>query len=235
MNTVLFSTAASIAIIHTAIGVDHYIPFVAMSKANKWSFLKTMVVTFVCGLGHVLSSVVLGLAGIWLGSQISHLVGIENFRGEIAVWFLIAFGVIYIAWGIRKAVKNKPHKHISSDGKEVWHNHNHCDHDSEQAEAHSQKTRISRSFWPLFILFVLGPCEPLIPLLMYPAAENSPLSVAAVAVIFSVCTIATMLFCVTVVLKGVNMIPIKRMERHSHALAGFAILMCGMAIQFLGI
>ena len=210
MNLVLLSTAATIGIFHTAIGVDHYIPFVAMSTANKWSFAKTMLIVLLCGIGHVLSSVILGLCGIWLGSQLSFLVGIEDLRGELAAWFLLAFGAVYMLWGIRNAVKRKHHGHTHAEG-------------------------THRSFWPLFILLVLGPCEPLIPLLMVPAADTGMLSVAAVAAVFSVCTVATMLLCTAVVLKGVHMIPMKKLERFSHALAGFAVLMCGAAIQIFGI
>jgi len=234
MDFILISTAASLGIFHTAIGVDHYIPFVAMSKANKWSFLKTMLIVLICGIGHVSSSIILGLCGIWIGSHLSFLVGIENFRGEIATWFLIAFGLIYMFWGIRNAIKNKPHKHVLSDGNEVWHDHN-KHHREETNDHHANKNVIHRSFWPLFVLLVLGPCEPLIPLLMYPSVNSGMFSVAMVAVVFSFCTIATMLLCTAVVLKGVNMIPMKKIERYSHALAGFAVLMCGVAIQLFGI
>jgi ABC-type nickel/cobalt efflux system permease component RcnA len=228
------TTAAGIGIFHTAIGVDHYVPFVAMSKANGWSFAKTMVVVFVCGAAHVLSSIILGLCGILLGSQVSSLIGIQDFRGEVAVWFLIAFGAVYMLWGIRNAVRNRPHKHVLTDGKEVWHNHD-AVHGRECGDEHSERTGVSRSFWPLFILFVLGPCELLIPLLMFPAAQGGMMSVIAVAAVFAFCTVGTMLVCAGVVLKGIDMIPAKKIERYSHSLAGFAVLMCGLAIQFLGI
>jgi len=234
MNTVLLSTAASIGIIHTAIGIDHYIPFAAMGKSNNWSFRKTMLVVLICGLGHVSASIILGIFGIVLGAQISALVGIQDMREEIAKWFLISFGLVYMLWGLRRAVRNKPHRHISADGNEVWHDHHKDAHDDEPAETHIE-TKSSRSFWPLFILFVLGPCEPLIPLLMYPAAEAGAASVAMVAVVYSICTITSMIVCTAIVLKGINMIPMKKVERFSHALAGFAVLMCGLAIQFLGI
>ena len=234
MNFILIPTAASLGIFHTAIGVDHYIPFVAMSKANKWSFLKTMLIVLICGIGHVLSSVVLGLIGIWIGSHLSFLEGIEDFRGQIATWFLIAFGLIYMLWGIRNAIKNKPHKHILSDGNEVWHDH-HEHNNKESGEGHTEKGGVHRSFWPLFVLLVLGPCEPLIPLIMYPSVNSGMASVVLVAAVFSVCTIATMLLCTAIVLAGVNMIPMKKVERYSHALAGFAVLMCGVAIQIFGI
>jgi nickel/cobalt exporter len=57
-------TAASIGFFHTLLGPDHYIPFVMIAWARKWSGLKTMIVTFLCGVGHIASSVVLGLIGV---------------------------------------------------------------------------------------------------------------------------------------------------------------------------
>jgi sulfite exporter TauE/SafE len=195
-----------------------------------------MLIVLICGIGHILSSVILGLIGIWLGSQISFLVNIEDMRGEIAKWFLIAFGLIYTLWGIRKAIKNRPHRHILDNGGEVWHIHHEKAHNLEETtDVHAPKSEMPRSFWPLFVLLVLGPCEPLIPLLMYPAAETGMMVVVMVALVFSVCTIAAMIFGTIVVLKGVNMINVKKFERYAHALAGFSILMCGLAIQFLGI
>ena len=236
MNALLLSTAAGLGFFHTLIGVDHYVPFVAMSKTGKWSMKKTLFIVFICGIGHILGSVVLGLLGIWLGAQVTILVGIEDIRGEIATWFLIAFGIIYMLWGIRRAVKNKPHRHVLPGGDEIWHGHGGKSHEGDASlDAHAQDTGVSRSFWPLFILLVLGPCEPLIPLLMYPAAEAGMMAVAAVAIVFSICTITAMLLGTFVVLKGINMIKTPRLERYTHVLAGFSILMCGLAIQFLGI
>ena len=61
---VLLYTAATIAVLHTALGPDHYLVFTAMGKAQGWSLAKTLRITALCGLGHVASSVLLGLAGI---------------------------------------------------------------------------------------------------------------------------------------------------------------------------
>ena len=234
MNLILVSTAAGLAIFHTAIGVDHYIPFVAMSKANKWSFVKTMLIVLICGAGHILASVILGMTVIWLGSKINFK-GVDELRGNFATWFLIAFGLIYMLFGIKNAIKNKPHKHIISGGNEVWHEHKHDAHIHEN-DKDANNRGVSKSFWPLFIVLVLGPCETLIPLIVEAAAlDSAVINVAAVTVVFSACTIATMLLCTAIVLKGVNMLPMKKIERYSHALAGFTVLMCGLAIMFLGI
>ena len=54
---VLAGATASIGFIHTALGPDHYIPFIALSKSQNWSKLKTVWVTALSGLGHVGSSI----------------------------------------------------------------------------------------------------------------------------------------------------------------------------------
>ena len=40
-STLLLWTAASIGFVHTLLGPDHYLPFVAMSRAGGWSARKT--------------------------------------------------------------------------------------------------------------------------------------------------------------------------------------------------
>ena len=52
--TLLSVTAISIGFIHTILGPDHYLPFIVLSQAKKWSLKKTMLITFLCGIGHVL-------------------------------------------------------------------------------------------------------------------------------------------------------------------------------------
>jgi nickel/cobalt transporter (NicO) family protein len=72
-------TAVSIGFFHTILGPDHYLPFVVLSESKKWSLKKTMSITFLCGLGHVIGSVVLGFAGIAIGISISKIVAVESF------------------------------------------------------------------------------------------------------------------------------------------------------------
>ena len=96
---ILTVNAMAVGFIHTVIGPDHYLPFIVMSKARGWSALKTTWITLGCGLGHVASSIVLGIVGFSIGAGLKHLEWIESIRGEVAAWLLIAFGVLYAAWG----------------------------------------------------------------------------------------------------------------------------------------
>lgn len=89
--------------------------------------------------------------------------------------------------------------------------------------------------WILFIIFVLGPCEPLIPILMYPAAEINISGLIFVTSVFAVTTILTMQAVVFVTLRGINLVPLGKAERYTHLLAGAMILLSGVGIQFLGL
>ena len=71
---------------HTLIGLDHTLPFVVLGRSQGWSLRKTLALTALCGLGHVLSSIVLGLLGIWLGIGLAGLEGIEASRGNLEAY-----------------------------------------------------------------------------------------------------------------------------------------------------
>jgi len=234
---ILMLTAASIGFFHTLFGPDHYVPFIVMAKAKKWSYLKTIFITVICGLGHVGSSIILGLLGIFLGLAVSQLEVVESIRGDWAAWALIAFGLMYFVYGIRQAIRNKPHQHFHahSDGHLHAHKHQHQGEHVHVHEENSQSLLKKPVPWALFIIFVLGPCEPLIPILMYPAAKQSVKLMFLVAGIFSLTTILTMLSAVLFMTFGVNLVSFKKAERYVHAISGLAILLCGCAIQFLGL
>ena len=232
--TVLAVTAASMGLAHTLLGPDHYLPFVVMAKARKWPMAKTVAITVACGLGHIGSSVLLGMAGIALGLAVARIKALESLRGNLAAWALIAFGLAYCAWGLRRAWRSQPHSHQHFDGDGNGHCHDHG-HDGGHVHVHQELNSPSLTPWILFTIFVFGPCEPLIPLLMYPAAQHNPHGVLVVASIFGLTTIGTMVGVVMISSWGIQLLPMAKLERYSHALAGAAIFLCGVAIQFLGL
>ena len=230
----LVITAASIGFLHTLLGPDHYLPFIMMSWARKWSRTKTIVITFLCGLGHIASSIVLGMIGVSMGLAVKKLEIIESSRGNIAAWLLIAFGLAYLVWGLRRAYKNKPHMHTHIHTGASGHEHQHGHH-SEHGHLHNSAGRSSITPWALFAIFIFGPCEPLIPILMYPAAKIGFFGVLIVVLVFAAATIATMLGAVLLAGSGVNFLPLAKVQRFAHVIAGATIFLCGLAIQFLGL
>jgi len=227
----LCATAFSVGAIHTVLGPDHYVPFVAMSRAGGWSTGRTMLVTAACGLAHVGSSIVIGLAGLALGIAVLALEGLEAVRGDVAAWLLIGFGLAYLVWGLVRAARSHAphaHAHVHADG--TVHAHEHT-HDVAHLHLHHAPAAAVWTPWVLFLIFAFGPCEPLIPLLMYPAAKASPLAVAAVVVAFTLATVATMLVAVVVLRSGATLVPPAPLRRYAHALAGLAVLTCGILVK----
>ena len=89
--------------------------------------------------------------------------------------------------------------------------------------------------WALFIVFILGPCEALIPLFMYPAAQQSAGLVVAVAAVFGVVTLLTMLGCVAATTIGLDKLKLPSTGRYAHAVAGASVVLCGVAVSFVGL
>lgn len=252
---VLAGTAATIGFVHTVIGPDHYLPFIVISRARQWPLGKTLFISFLCGLGHVLSSVVLAFIGIGLGIAVSQLERAESARGNMAAWLLIGFGLAYAIWGLRRALRHRPHEHphfhlkgeagieaMPKDNLAVnearltpeKHNHLHI-HEAEHIHLHEDEGKKSLTPWILFIIFVFGPCEPLIPLVMFPASEHSVTGVILVTAAFASATILTMLSLIALSAYGLSFVRLGKLERFSHALAGAIIFLSGLAVQFLGL
>lgn len=232
-------TAASVGFLHTLCGPDHYLPFVAMSRVGRWSLRKTAAVTLLCGLGHVASSVLLGFVGIAFGVLLFKLETIESHRGNVAAWLLIAFGWTYFVWGVVRAVRNRPHTHLHVHPDGTVHEHEHT-HQAEHLHPHAGPSRgaakvaaPARSLtpWVLLTIFMFGPCEPLIPMVMYPAAQANVWGVVCVTLLFGLTTLATMTSMVLLMYHGVGALRFDRMHRYSHALAGLVVLSCGVAIK----
>jgi sulfite exporter TauE/SafE len=219
-----------VGFVPTVAGPDHYIPFLAMSRAGRWSAGKTLFVTVCCGVGHVLGSIVLGALGVALGWNLTRLEWLEGVRGSAAGWCLLGFGLAYLAWGIRRSMRGRRHSHLHTHSDGVTHAHEH-DHHHEHAHVHRSPALNRVTPWALFTIFVFGPCEPLVPLLMYPAAAHSVKAVALVAGVFALTTIGTMTAIVMAGRRGLSAARFGLIERHSHVLAGLAITLCGAAIQ----
>ena len=226
----LYASAASLGFVHTILGPDHYLPFIVLSKARKWSSNKTMWITFFSGIGHVGSSVIIGMLGIALGISLNKLEYIEAFRGEIVGWMLFAFGILYTIYGIYKYLKSSHHFHlpdflVPKKIRGLQH--------LPTEEQNEDNTKLTP--WLLFLIFVFGPCEVLIPLLIFPAYEKSTFGMVTVSLIFGIATIATMMLAVFIGHKGTSLIKFKKQEKYLHLVAGVLILVSATGILFLGL
>ncbi len=213
----LVGLAASIGLVHTIIGVDHTLPFIMLARAQKWSLSRLLSITFLCGTGHVLSSVLLGLFGISIGVAIDQLEIIEARRGQMAAWLLIGFGLAYAIWSLHRERKKRSGLQLDPDLPSL-----------------RQRRRLA-TVWGLFIVAVLGPCEPLIPILMAPAFDQMWTTVVGIILVFGLVTVGTMCLLVTIGYFGLKLPIFSFLERYVHTASGLAIAGSGLAIMLLGI
>ncbi|MFA6599969.1 MAG: hypothetical protein WC352_05395 [Candidatus Omnitrophota bacterium] len=215
---VLLTAAVSLGFFHVLLGPDHTVPFIVMAKARKWPFAKTFAVTALCGCGHIGASVLLGLLGMRFGWKMMRLEALESVRGAWAGWALLIFGIVYLVYGMRKAFGILFR--------------------TENARVVLPRRTVRRKLaqglpWSLFVIFVLGPCEPLIPLVMIPAARQNLWEMWAVTIVFGGTTVGTMLGLTAAGVYGLSRFSFVPLGRFRHALAGVVIFFCAAAVLFL--
>jgi len=88
-----------LATTHT-ISPDHWFPFVMVGRANKWKISWVLALAALAGTGHVLTSVAIGLVGVFAEAGLSK--DIARFFENATPMLLIIFGFGYAAYAIYK-------------------------------------------------------------------------------------------------------------------------------------
>ena len=216
--TALWLTAFLTAVIHTITGPDHYLPFIAIAKSRDFSLRKTLFWTFICGLGHIGSALLIALIFVYFSHWLtdSQFAWIEDNRGNLAAYALIGLGGAYLLWALR-------HRYLHKNGQPHHH--------GTQLHGNLQNENQNLTVWVLFIIFVLGPCEALLPILTASSVMGIP-AVITSTVIFSIATIATMMVAVALGYLGISALRFHKLESYAHELAGATIMICGLAILY---
>ena len=219
MVSALVVAAVSIAALH-ALAPDHWVPFAALARSQRWSAGRTAAVTAMCGAGHVSASVAIGVAGAVFGIGLFEAFG-ARLEG-VAPLVLIGFGVAYAAWSLGRLVRERWHQRMHSAGE---HHHHHHHHHLEHSPATARA---------LFLLFCADPCVAVIPLMFaaVPAGWTAALLVVAA---YEVATIATMVALVLPARAIAHSVRATWVERYGDVLAGGLIASVGVLVIGAGI
>lgn len=225
----LLTTAVSVSVLHTISGPDHYIPFVAIGKSKGWKLPKIVLWTIVCGTAHIVASVFIASGGAALGFSLSKIDGLNDVRGGLASWAIFIFGILYFLYGLYDVSRNKRHKHFDiydDDTVYVF------EHDHKQMTYPTNRRKVTP--WVLFLIFLLGPCEVLFPLLAYPAVEQSAFNMFLLIATFLFTTVSTMVSVVILIYYGFNFVKTEWLEKYITPISGLSIAGCGVGMVFLG-
>jgi hypothetical protein len=168
-------------------------------------------VAFICGLGHVTVSVLLGLLALAFGAKLFQRLGEQMV--SVAGLLLIGFGVAYAIWGLRGAFAHRIHGH----------HHHQYDHVHDPSRA---------STWSLFLIYCADPCVAVIPIL-FAAAPLSSVETVSIVVAYEVATVATMVALVALAHSGAQVFKGKWIERYGDSAAGALIVVTGIMVAVL--
>lgn len=97
----LLTATIILSVIHALIP-NHWLPLVAVAKAEKWSTKEILIVGFFSALAHVLGTIILGIILGMVGLKLSET--FETYVHIIAPVVLIVLGLVYFSLNI-------PHHH----------------------------------------------------------------------------------------------------------------------------
>jgi nickel/cobalt transporter (NicO) family protein len=199
-----------LSLIHALIP-HHWIPIIAISKTEKWTNREAIFATFITGLSHMISTIVIGIivgfVGIKLFEKYSSITSI------VAPTILLVIGIAYLVLDFRAG----------------HHHHHHFDMDEEKLKNRRSKTAIITS---LSIAMFLTPCVE-IEAYYFQAANFGWAGIFTVSAVYLIMTLAFMSALVYIGLNGVNKLNLSFLEHHAKRITGIVLIILGIIAYFV--
>lgn len=204
----MFSVIAGtvvLAVVHALIP-NHWLPLVAVARAEQWKMKEITMITFISALAHVLGTVALGLVLGYIGKELEEKYGTAiNVAASV---LLIVFGLIYYT-------VNLPHHHHS-----------------EQRDVAKYK-RSKRKWIMIFIVMMfLSPCLEVESLFLSAGAYGMGL-VSLLSVIYAIVSISGIMLLVNLGYKGINLLSAQFIEHNEKRISGTVLIFVGIVSFFL--
>lgn len=193
-----------ISLLHAVIP-NHWLPVLAIGKKEGWSLAETSRITFISGMAHVISTVIIGLLLGLIGNELTQ--HIEHFTHIIAPAILILLGLYFVR------------QHYT---------HHHFHLQKEQLQNKSKKSII----WTLVIAMFLSPCLEIEAYFLL-AGSKGWYVLAAIALMYTVITIGGMLIWVRIVYKGMLKLNWHKWEHNAGIITGFVLIVTGIISFFI--
>ena len=204
----MFSVIAGtvlLAIVHALIP-NHWLPLVAVARAEEWKQRDVNSVTFLAALAHVTGTVVLGMVLGFIGKELQEEYGKIIYLASAIL--LIVFGLIYFT-------VNLPHHHHS-----------------EQKDVAAFKRSKRRWILIFIVMMFLSPCLE-VESLFRSAGVYGMGTVTLMAFIYAIVSIGGILLLVNLGFKGVNLLPAQFIEHNEKRISGAVLILVGIISFFL--
>jgi nickel/cobalt transporter (NicO) family protein len=201
MNT-LVAGSLVLSVLHALIP-SHWLPVLAIAKKESWSLNRTTAITFIAGLSHALSTVmvgiIVGVVGLTLADKVNY------FTHLIAPSVLIALGLFYI------------HQH---------HKHKHF-HLHQHDEIVSRKKVIAS----LVVAMFFSPCLEIEANFLM-AGSQGWWMIALLAILYTAVTVGGMVLWVRFTYAGLRKLNWHTLEHNAGIITGITLVLTGIASFF---
>lgn len=193
-----------ISLLH-AIIPNHWLPVLAIGRKEGWSLAETTRITFLSGLAHVLSTVIIGLLLALIGNQLAGY--IEDFSRIIGSAILILMGLYFIR------------QHYT---------HHHFHVNEKQLNTKSKKALLIS----LIIAMFLSPCMEIEAYFLV-AGNNGWRQFIIIALLYSTVSITGMLIWVRIAYKGMLRLNWHKLEHNAGIITGCILIATGILSFFI--
>lgn len=193
-----------ISLLHALIP-NHWLPVLAIGRKEGWSLAETSRITFIAGLSHVISTVIIGVLLGLIGEELSH--NLDHFTHVIAPAVLVLLGLYFIRQHYR-------------------HHHFHV----ENAKL-EKKTKTS-IITALVVAMFLSPCMEIEAYFLLAGAKGWYM-MALLAILYSIITLTGMLIWVRVVYKGLLKLNWHKWEHNAGIITGLTLVVTGIISFFI--
>ena len=199
----LITGSLILSVLHALIP-NHWLPVLAISRKENWTLRQTSSVTFISGLSHALSTVLIGIVIGVVGVTLSR--NVENFTHLIAPIILIALGLFYI-------YQHHRHRHF---------------HLHPQSKPSSKNKVIAG----LVIAMFFSPCFEIEAYFLMAGAHGWE-QVAILAFLYTVVTVTGMVFWIRIAYRGLLKINWHALEHNAGIITGVTLILTGIASFFI--
>lgn len=185
---------------------NHWLPLVAVAKAENWSKRDLIRIAFLSALAHVTGTVLLGIVLGNVGQTLAHRY--DDYVHVIAPVLLIVFGLIYFTI-------NLPHHHHSK---------------SEDVAAYKKSKR--RWILLFVVMMFLSPCLEVESLFLSAGAYGMN-HVLVMAVAYAIVSISGIVALVVFAYKGIRLMNAHFFEHHEKRITGGILIGVGILSFFI--
>jgi len=206
--TQIFIGSLLLSIIHALIP-NHWLPLIAVGKAEKWTQPQTLWATLITGVAHTLSTILIGVVVGLIGYRLA--AGYTVISETIAPAILVVLGMIYLMLGFR------PH----------YHHHHHHDIKSPVPSEGKKRSGYVAILASLSLAMFLTPCVE-IEAYYFQAGTIGWIGIFIVSAVYLFTTLAIMLIVVYAGMKGAASFRSHLLEHHEKQITGAVLIALGI-------